>query len=247
MPALPRIAAVRRQGGKTVCAACGKPRAGDVVLGTSGRSPRTDVMLERAGARARRGFGALSIALGIGGAALSALLIPGTAGFVVAGLVGLVAVGVGGLALRSGAQRAAAADAREDDARADKLRSLARDEGGRLTAETAAEALSITVDEADAALTALVGDGSEVDVDVTEDGVVEYVFRDARGPRVRVAVAEESDASEVEGSQPSNERRRRRRSRDGANGNSERVDTKYSRRDHRGGASWMGRWPTNRA
>ncbi len=204
------IAAVIERRGTTVCAACGKPRVGAVTL--DGQTPRgstvpvspagqrvgTDAMLARAKGRTQRALGIAGVTLGIAAAALVAMAIPGGAGLAMALLMGLIGVGGGGLAIRAGARQMERARGLDREAHRAAVMELAAASGGVLTAARLAEKLRRPEDEADAILTSLVGDGSAIDVDVDDEGVVSYVFKELR-PRVRVEVEPaEPDLDEVE-------------------------------------------------
>ena len=205
------IAAVRRVGDKTVCAACGKPRVGTVVQGSDaddgaalvpesreGRESSREAMLLRARGRTQRGFGIVSIAGGVLMAVAMAVLFSGGLGLGLAAAAALIAVGLGALSIRSGAQnmqKAAGADAR---ARELAVLELAEKEGGVLTATQVAQAFGLTPGEADALLTQMVGDGSRIGVDVDEEGVLTYVFRELRRSVPKVRVASEPDDAPAE-------------------------------------------------
>lgn len=207
------IAAVIQRRDKTVCAACGKPRVGAVVLGggrTEGILPstrpgieaRTTEMVTRASGRAWRAFGVASLAGGVFLAALAAALLPGAIGLGVAVAGGLLGVGVGALAIRSGARKMAASEVH--GGRADELAifDLAKAEGGRLTAQRLADEHRLSLEAADVALTRLIGDGTRVGVDVDDEGVVSYVFYELVPPppvraRVEVTGPEVGDADET--------------------------------------------------
>lgn len=217
------IAAVIARRGKTVCAACGKPRTGTVVLGggggigsvlpasRTGREASTSAMLGRARGRTQRGFGIFALGTGILVAAIAMVLVPGVLGVGLAVAGGLLGVGAGALSIRAGAKNME--KARTDAARATEIAvyELAEEQGGRLTASVAATGLRITVDAADDLLTSLVGDGSRIDVDVDDEGVVRYVFREiaAAAPRVRVEPVEEAPEEVGEELEEAEEGRRR--------------------------------------
>jgi len=207
------IAAVIERRGKTVCAACGKPRVGAVTLAGERPSRRgivrathedrqtgTRAMLARARGRSQRGLGIVSLAAGIATAAAAAVLIPGTAGLVLALVAGVLGVGLGGLSVRAGARNMEAARALEGEADYSAIRDLAERRGGVLTAAETAEALGLEEAEADALLTSMVGDGSEVDVEVDADGLLTYEFHALRqaSAQVRVEPVEEGEPEEVE-------------------------------------------------
>jgi len=203
------VAAVIQRGNITVCAACGKPRAGATVLGggqaraimpasVHGRDASTTAMLKKGKARAQRLFGVLALAMGVLMAALVAAVLPGTFGLLMALMVAFVAVTVGGLSMRAGARNADQASEADLRARETAVLELAEKRGGALTATEVAAEFGVGFDEADATLTRMVGDGSRISVDVDDEGVVRYVFRElvAAPARVRVATDEEEELEE---------------------------------------------------
>lgn len=203
------IAAVIERGSTTVCAACGKPRAGSVTLeggGSSlvpasreGKDASTSAMLLRARGRVQRGFGILSIGAGVLAATAAAMLFPGTWGIAAALIAGLVGVGGGALAVRAGARNMEGARRSERRAAEMVILEAAREAGGRVTASDVASALRVSVDDADRRLTEMVGDGSRVSVDVDDEGVVRYVFRELVAAPVKVRVeAGDAEPDEVE-------------------------------------------------
>jgi hypothetical protein len=206
------IAAVIRRGGGTVCAACGKPRAGAVALGRGGgggvvastkRPVSSSAMMARGRGRAQRGFGVVSLAAGILLAALAAIVLPGAFGIVAAILLGALGVGIGALSLRAGARSMGKAEDEDHRALEGRVLQLAQKNDGALTATQVAEALGLSVEDADRALTRMVGDGSRIEVDVDHEGVVRYVFREVRAsltPKVRVE--EEAEPEEAELPEP---------------------------------------------
>ncbi|MCB9593421.1 MAG: zinc ribbon domain-containing protein [Sandaracinaceae bacterium] len=198
------IAAVIERRGKTYCAACGKPRVGAVTLrgdkargsivptSRAAREAGTAAMLTRARGRTQRAFGIFALAAGIAAAATVAALVPGGAGIGLALLVGLLGVGAGAFSIRSGARNMERARGIGDEVGREAVRDLAKKKGGVLSAAQTAEALGLSVEDADAVLTSLVGDGSEVDVEIDDQGGVAYVFHElrARGAQVRVETFE---------------------------------------------------------
>lgn len=217
------VSAVRQRGNITVCAACGKPRTGSVTLdGTQaraimpasapGRDASTTAMLKRGKARAQRLFGVLALAMGIMMATLTAAVLPGAFGKAMAVLVAIVAVAVGGLSLRAGSRNRAAASDAERRAHELAIVELAKERGGVLTAGEVADKFGVSVEEADATLTRMIGDGSRVTLDVDDEGVIRYVFRElvAAKPRVRVATELDEEAS----SEPVRQVRRERAARE---------------------------------
>ncbi|HJL19118.1 MAG TPA: zinc ribbon domain-containing protein [Sandaracinaceae bacterium LLY-WYZ-13_1] len=209
------VAAVIQKRGKTVCAACGKPRTGTTVLGpdgpqamlddAAGRRRGTSASLVRASGRGQRAFGIAALGGGVLTAVLAAALLPWPLGLGLALAGGLLGVGVGALSLRAGAKTMTRADREEGRSREMAILELAEERGGRLTATDVAKELGLGLEEADRVMTGMVGDGTRVGVDVDADGVVHYVFREVTRPappRVRVAEeapgAEEADAEEAE-------------------------------------------------
>ena len=192
------IAAVRTHLGRTVCAACGKPRVGATDLAGQpssvgshsqrSREASTDAMLMRARGRAQRGAGVFSLAGGIAAAVLLAIMVPGAMGLGLAAVGGALAVGLGAFSIRAGARSMGRARELTRDAEHTAVRDLAREHRGVLTAAQAADALGISEEAADDLLTSMIGDGSEVDLEVDNDGVVTYVFHRIQraAPRVRV-------------------------------------------------------------
>ncbi|MFK7992405.1 MAG: hypothetical protein AB8I08_40665 [Sandaracinaceae bacterium] len=213
------VAGVLKRGPATVCAACGKARTG-VLIGRAGREVDgpTRAMMSRASGRGKRAFGILSLSAGVLAAVGAAVLFPGSLGIGLAIAAGVIGAGVGGLSIRGGARSMQEADEQERRTLERQLLALAAEEGGRLTAAHAAEVLSLEVDAADDALTAMVGDGSRVDVDVSDEGEIEYVFSRLvakAASRVRVEPvtedAEDTRLAEVEAGEASSEARRERR------------------------------------
>jgi hypothetical protein len=217
------IAAVIQRGSGTVCAACGKPRAGTVVLGggrgavvassRAGRTASTAAMVARGRGRVQRAFGVLSLGGAILAAVLAAIVLPGAFGIATAIALATLGVAIGALSLRAGARSLGRADDEEHRAREAAVLELAEKSNGVLTATQVAKAHGLTLDEADRALTRLVGDGTRVDVEVDGEGVVRYVFREMRASRMppQVRVADESpEEAEAEAGAPSSERQRAR-------------------------------------
>lgn len=221
------VAAVIPRGGITVCAACGKPRTGSVTLGGSelpgsmvpasrlGRSASTRAMLARGRGRMQRGFGVLALAAGVLMATLAAALFPGAAGVGLALAAALLGVGVGALSIRAGARSLQDGETEDRRAKEAAVLELASERGGRLTAAEVAEAFHVSEDAADALLTAMVGDGSTVTVDVDDEGVLRYVFlrsksRASSKLRVEAVRVEVEDEAEVELEEPRAQRRRNR-------------------------------------
>jgi hypothetical protein len=189
------VAAVRRKGSGYVCVACGKERQvepGSTVLGAEGAA-RVDQLsiggvdpASAAMARLLRFGGVLLVAAAVVAGAVGVVA---TSAPLVVMMVAAAALGAGGITAMSQAARVESG-ARERRAAQIQRRILALAEasGGELTATAAARALHLGLEEADAALTRL-ADGTRVTVEVDDEGVVRYVFRELmpRGPRVRVS------------------------------------------------------------
>ena len=201
------IAAVIERRGKTVCAACGKPRLGTVTLegkrtskvptSAAARESGTSAMLTRARGRTQRGLGIAALTAGIVAAAVAAALVSGSLGLGLAVALGVLLVGLGAFSIRAGAQNMEAARRLDSEAHHTTVRELARERGGVLSASGTAEVLGVSVEEADAILTSMVGDGSEVDLEVDDDGVVTYVFHAERSSAAKVRVETEPEADEL--------------------------------------------------
>lgn len=215
------VAAVIPRGGVTVCAACGKPRAGAVTLdgvrgsvvptSSAGRAASTSAMLRRGKGRAQRGLGVLLLAAGVLAAVLATATVPGAAGLALAIVAGAIGVGLGALTIRAGARSLREGEAHDRRARETAVLELAERRGGTLTASDVAKALGLALDEADALLTSMVGDGTSVGVDV-DDGVVRYVFRDlVPAPSARVRVEAELEPEEAPATPAKAERARTQR------------------------------------
>src|SRR5687768_171458 len=157
-------------------------------------------MAARAGGGGLRIFGAMLIGGGVLAAAAMAVLFPGAIGIALAILAGGFGVGLGALALKGGAKAGAHADRTQRTDRELKILELAEKSNGDLTATEVARAMKLSLEQADAALTAM-ADGARVNVEIDENGIVHYVFRELRaGPspsaKMRVATEElERDAA----------------------------------------------------
>ena len=121
------------------------------------------------------GIGALF--LGVVAAAAGVILVPGAAGIAVAVLAGASGAGFGAMALRAGVRHQQRAEL--DAARTEELAilRLAEQSHGDLTATEVARRLGIGSREADDRLMRL-ADGSRVTVELDDDGIVHYVFRE---------------------------------------------------------------------
>lgn len=209
------VAPVLRTGQGAICSACSKPRdtkPGTVIIGDApaivglvGAKGSGAAIAARAGGGGLRIFGAMLIGAGVLAAAAMAVLFPGAIGIALAILAGGTSVGLGALALKGGAKAGAHADRTERTERQLRIMELAEKSSGDLTATEVARAMKMSLEEADAALTAM-ADGSRVAVEIDENGIVHYVFRElsagqASSRKVRVptdAGASEGEAAEVE-------------------------------------------------
>jgi hypothetical protein len=165
--------------------------------GSGGLAPADMRLARRGGALALRILGGLSVAgallVGAGFA-----YVAGGLGLVLGAGIGVLGVGIGALLFRTAGKQTAAADTADRTRRELALVSLAESRGGVLTVTDVTRAFGIGVAEADAALTAM-ADGSRVTAEVTEDGRIQYVFRELHAlaaPRVRVALDEQMDEAE---------------------------------------------------
>lgn len=168
------LAGVRPAGDGFRCLACNAPRErapGTTVFGT----PKPAGVGTRARGRGLRLLGALTLGVGVALAAVSAALLPGALGVAAAVVLGGAGAGLGGLALRAGARASAQAPAEREG----RILALARRADGVLTVTEVAEKLGMSMTDADAALTAM-ADGSRVVAELTDDGRVEFVFRELR-------------------------------------------------------------------
>lgn len=185
------IAAVKPAPEGYVCVACGKPR--DAGPGTTIfehlDKPSAGATFQGARSAGLRTFGILSIAGGVLGAALAAAFLPGALAVVAAIAIAGAGVTLGGLSLRSASRGASDSTATEL-----AIFRLAEKNGGALSVTDVARGLRISVEEADAALTAL-ADGSRVWAEVTPEGLVRYVFRElsSSGSSVKVRVEDVSE------------------------------------------------------
>lgn len=151
----------------------------------------------RGGSAALRGFGILGIAGGVLAAAIAGAVLPGVGGVLVAAALGATGVGLGALTIRAGAKAGASADDRATTQRELAILTLAEERGGILTVTDVARALGISQQDADGALTRM-ADGSRITVEVTSDGIVEFVFREVRRAAPAQKVRVEAGADEVE-------------------------------------------------
>ncbi|MGF1469364.1 MAG: hypothetical protein ACFCGT_24865 [Sandaracinaceae bacterium] len=146
-------------------------------------------------------LGVLALAAGLVGAALVAAAVPSSVvGLILAAAVGGAGVGVGALGFQTAARRQRDAERQARRDRELAILQLAEERGGALTATEVARELHIAPDEAEDALTAMVGDGTRVGVEVDREGVLRYAFRELMPPpelRVRVEPEPETEPSEV--------------------------------------------------
>ncbi len=197
------LASARRSMTSTICPACGK-EAPIVYRGVvpfcaacgAMRAPLSSASVNLAGKPSRVGstlatvLGWLvlvvggSAALGVIGVAL--LLGWTTVAAVLGGPIALFALVGGLLLLRAGRSLAASATAREQSMLDQGLMALAGHRGS-VTARDAAQALQVSIADADAALTSLAKREPErLGVDVDEQGTVWYRAVQIGAPRVRV-------------------------------------------------------------
>ena len=197
------VAGVFARGGGYVCAACSAPRQllpGTVILGGGhpqslaprgvSTAPSLTAVAARAGATGLRLFGGAAMGGGVLGAALAVFLISGPIGFVVGGAVALVGLATGVFAWRSGGKQQQSAETEERAAQERAVLLLAQQSGGILTVTQVAQALGRSADAADALLTSM-ADGTRVTVEVDDQGLVSWHFREviAAASAVRVRVA----------------------------------------------------------
>jgi hypothetical protein len=170
----------------------GRPSAPNVDVGPAvlpvpasvGGSARISAALLRV-------FAAGSLFGGALGAALLGFLVDGAPGLALAGVVGAAGAGVAALAWRGGRSQARAAADAERAAREQAILALAAREGGVLTVTQASRALGWSTTLADQVLTTM-ADGTRIAVEVDDEGVVRWHFRELEAggaPRVRVAAS----------------------------------------------------------
>ena len=178
------VAPVKVAGPIYRCVACGAERQrlpGTVVIGGgSALAGGPSMSGEKANALGFRVFGAITLAGGLGVAALLFAVIPGTAGVVLAGVAGITAIALGGGALGASRRASSRANNALRVTKEHKILQLAEENGGYLTATQLARALSMGVREADALLTEM-SDGLRVQVEVTSDGILQYHFAEVAG------------------------------------------------------------------
>jgi hypothetical protein len=155
------------------------------------------------GALALRILGVLAVAGGVVTAAAIAAVTSGATSLLLAGSLGGTGVVLGALALRGALHAGRRARANEAADLELRMIALAESRGGVLTATEVARELGIATVQAENALTDL-SDGTRVTGEVTEDGRIEYHFREVAAlsrPRVRVAIdpSEEAGDDAIEG------------------------------------------------
>lgn len=200
-PTCHAFAAVRQVGDSFVCAACGAPRlaAPGTFLEPRDRIPFFPAAQTRTRAKSVAfSGGAVGLKLVGVATAFSAMAIAGfialiggaTAGAIPAALVALFGVGTGALMWGWGSRVSKTAGAMSLSAGELEILTLAEKKGGALFATDVARAMGIGVSEAEARLTAL-ADGTRVVMEVTEDGLLRFDFRELRRahPRVSARVA----------------------------------------------------------
>ena len=142
------------------------------------------------------GIAALGAGLLVGGIVAAAT--GSAAGLTVAALIGGAGLGMGGLGLWESRRFRRRAERLEQTVSEQQLYSLADKHGGVLRVVDVARDLGLRTSEAEELLDNLV-DEVRVSMRVTDDGEIHYVFRElggSAGPRVRVAVGEESTVEE---------------------------------------------------
>lgn len=211
------VAGVFARGGGYVCAACSAPRErrpGTLVIGgprpeslrpgevSSGvRSPTA--VVARASGTGLRVFGGTAVGGGALAAALAMLLISGPIGLVIGGALGVSGLALGALAWRSGTKQNALAAQEERAAREQAVLALAQQSGGVLTVTQVAQAFGWSAQAADSLLTSM-ADGTRVSVEVDDQGLLSWHFREViqremlRSVAARVRVDEVPETSEVE-------------------------------------------------
>lgn len=189
------IAAVRRKGAGYACVACGGERQvgpGTTVLGDDGPS-RVEQLTVRGVDPASAALARLVRLAGVlmvGAAVVAGAIGLTTSAPVIVMMVAAAALGAGGITAMSQAARVESR-ARERRERALEQRAIAIAEthAGDVTATQIAKELHLGLEEADALLTRM-ADGARVAVEVDDEGIVHYVFREiraSRGPKLRVA------------------------------------------------------------
>lgn len=111
------------------------------------------------------------------------LLPGGIVGYLFGGFFAVLGALVGSLLLKGGGKLHDAGVKKERDAKHGALYALAARQGGVVTAELAAHALATSTEEADRRLTELVKEGSDVRLEVDDDGRLLYLFGDVLPPR----------------------------------------------------------------
>lgn len=228
-PSCNAIAAVNRVGAAYLCAACSAPRQrlpGTAVLGedrtsaigallgapvggaagrasslpssASSLSGSSGAAAGRGSASALRFLGVFAVGATLVGAVTAAIAVPGVLGVVLATMLAGWGVGMGFFSFRAASRRARHADRSERALGEQRILALAAQRQGVLTATDVAQSLGGTLVDADAALTAM-ADGSRVSVDVDDEGIVRYRFREMEAAaRAKVRVAEQAPPETVE-------------------------------------------------
>jgi hypothetical protein len=190
------------------CTACGRPRAPFVTtaVNLAGQPSKVGGSVARVLGWIVLAFG-LVVALMIG-ALLQAIFPAGVAGFVIGGLIAIIATILGTVLVRGGKTLHTSGDEKERATRTQAVFALAANRGGVLSALDVAQALSLPFPVADNLLTRLAKeDADRVKLEVDDNGAITYVFPNAlppapNAPYARVAVHEpaprEREPEEVE-------------------------------------------------
>jgi hypothetical protein len=154
------------------------------------------------------GVAALGVGLLIGGIVAAATGSAG--GIAVAAVIAGMGAATGGLGLWESRRFGERAKHLESTLSEQKLFALAEKKGGTLQVTDVARGLRVKSSEAEALLDGFV-DEVRVSMQVTDDGEINYVFRevaDTPGPQVRVAVGEEALVEETQQAEPGLRKRR---------------------------------------
>jgi hypothetical protein len=100
----------------------------------------------------------------------------GFVGYLLGGFFAILGAIVSTVLLKGGGKLQAVGAKKERDAKEVALYALAARHDGIVTAEVAADALAMSIDEADQRLTDLVKEGSDVRLEVDDDGRLLYLF-----------------------------------------------------------------------
>ncbi len=188
-----------------LCQACGKERSrGPLTVVSDAGGPLTraerPVLLHSAASFGYRAGGIGSFAAAVLGSGALATFVDGTPGKLFAAAFAAVAAGIGFVFFQRGARHRQRADAFRDVQRDGAILQLAEKSSGVLTAGRVAASLNISVDEAERLLAGLIG-RDMARVELTDGGVVQYVFNAAASAgtlRVRAPVSDAESAGRVD-------------------------------------------------